>query len=212
MPSIPFRPWHTLPPCPRSRALSGGLARDLKDLFHVEVDAFDLLSGDTLPERPIIGTYFHADELRDLMAGRSHDLRLIRIRPRITFMAGLARAVGAGRIGRVVLMDRLSRSAGDLADDFQSFLGPTVTIEVRILRDPLAAFPDQTDRTIVVATPQNWDRLPPDVRARQDVRLLEYEIEPVDLERLAKTAQWGSGAPGPRPTPSAADLLPPQPD
>ena len=124
------------------------------------------------------------------MSGRTHDLYLVRIRPCITLMAAFARAVGAGEIRHVVLMDRLPGSAHDLADEFQSYFGPDVMIEGRILRDPLAAFPEPAPGTVIVATPQTWDRLPSDLRDRRDVRELEYEIDPHDVERLADLLDW----------------------
>ena len=173
-----------------SRTLSLGLARDLEARFVLETEALDLLAARTLPAGTIVGTYFHADELRDLMAGRTHDLYLVRIRPRLALMAAFARAVGAGEITHVVVMDRLPGSAHDLADEFQSYFGPDVMIEGRILRDPLAAFPEPAAGTILVATPQTWDRLPSDLRGRRDVRQLEYEIDPHDVERLAELHGW----------------------
>jgi DNA-binding transcriptional regulator YhcF (GntR family) len=173
-----------------SRTLSRRLAKDLEDRFVLETDALDLLAAPTFPTGTIVGTYFHADKLGDLMAGRTHDLYLVRIRPRVTLMAAFARAAGAGEIRHVVLMDRLPRSGHDLTEELQSYLGPDVTIELRILRDPLAAFPAPTTRTIVVVTPQSWDRLPTDLRNRRDVQELEYEIEPQDIEQLAESLGW----------------------
>ncbi len=173
-----------------SRALGEGLARDLRGRFVVETHALDLLAVSELPAGTIVGTYFHADRLQELMAGRLSELSLIRIRPRLVWLGALARAVGAGELRHVVLIDRLPRSAHDLSDELQSYLGPEVTIEVRILRDPLAAFPELAPGTIVVATPQTWDRLPADLRDRVDVRPLVYEIEPADMERLGDALGW----------------------
>lgn len=173
-----------------SRVLSRGLARDLAERFVLKCTPVELLTASGLPTGTIIGTYFHADQLLDLMAGRNRDLHLVRIRPRITLMAAFARAAGAGEIRRVVLIDRLPRSAHDLSDELQSYLGPDVVVEVRILRDPTAAFPKAAVGSIVVATPQTWDRLPQDLRGRNDVRLLEYEIDPLDLVRLEEALDW----------------------
>jgi DNA-binding transcriptional regulator YhcF (GntR family) len=173
-----------------SGTLSRELARDLEDRFLLETEALDLLEDPTLPAGMVVGTYFHVDQLNKLMAGRTSDLYLVRIRPRLTLMAGLARAAGAGEIRHVVLLDRLPGSAHDLAEEFQSYFGPDVTIEPRILPDAQAGFPVPTAGTIVVATPQTWDRMPADLRGRRDVRQLEYEIDPHDVERLSESLEW----------------------
>ncbi len=55
-----------------------------------------------------------------------------------------------------------------------------------MLRDPMLGFPDESPGARVIASPQTWDELTPQLRARPDVELLEYEIEPGDVARLAK--------------------------
>ncbi len=173
-----------------STALSRGLAEEVSSHYDVQVDPKDISDDNALEDGPIVGTYSHAEELRARLAGHNAELHLVRIRPRRTLLAGLSAEVAAGRLRNVIVVDRLPGSAHDLATDFQSHLGPSVSIEIRILSDPLLTFPQSASGTRVVASPQTWDRLTPELRLRPDVLELRYEIEPNDLERLARSLDW----------------------
>jgi DNA-binding transcriptional regulator YhcF (GntR family) len=175
-----------------SRALSGSLADDLASRFDVDARPLDLHAVRDLPPGTIVGTYFHADELRDRLSDRARDLFLVRIRPAVALLASLARAAGAGEVRRVVLMDRLPGSARDLEAELGSYLGPHVMVETRVVRDSVEAFPDAEPGTIVLASPQTWDRLPESLRSRRDVRRLAYEVEPHDMRQLAESLGWSS--------------------
>ena len=192
------RPSCTVVEC--SRSLSRSLADDMAARFDVDVRPVDLNAGRELPPGTIVGTYFHADELRERLAGRERDLFLVRIRPGVALMASLARAAGAGEVRHVVLMDRLPGSARDLEEELRSYLGPHVTVETRVVREPLEVFPDPRPATIVLASPQTWDRLPGGLRTRRDVRRLIYETEPHDMRQLAESLGWSTreGEPGGR--------------
>jgi len=168
-----------------SRTLSRDLAGQVAERYGIEVEPIDLHDDRSLPEGCVVGTYFHADHLRSRLEGRAGDLHLVRIRPRETLLADLARRPADGSLRRLILMDRLPGSAGDLAADFQSRIGGSVPIETRILSDPLLAFPSTEPGAVVIASPQTWDRLTAELRARPDVVKLEYEVEPADLEGLA---------------------------
>lgn len=169
-----------------SRTLSHDLADQVSERTGIAVEPIDLHDDRSLPEGAVIGTYFHAEHLKDRLGERAADLHLVRIRPRESLLAGLAARAREGSLRRLVLIDRLRDSAGDLAADFQSRLGERVPVEARILSDPLLAFPAAAPGIVVVASPQTWDRLTDELRARQDVVKLEYELEPEDLEQLAR--------------------------
>lgn len=120
------------------------------------------------------------------LAGRERDLHLMRIRPADSLFDELRRMSGEGRLWSIVLVDRHAASGHDLSVEFHSRIEPGVLVELRVPFNPVAGFPAPEGGTIVLATPQTWDELPPAVRQREDVRLLRYEIEPSDLERLAQ--------------------------
>lgn len=168
-----------------SRTLSRDLARQVSERYGIAVEPIDLHDDRSLPEGAVIGTYFHAEHLKGRLGERAGDLHLVRIRPRESLLADLAARAADGTLRRLILMDRLRDSAGDLAADFQSRLGERVPVETRILSDPLLAFPAAEPGAVVVASPQTWDRLTDELRARPDVMKLEYELEPEDLEQLA---------------------------
>jgi len=169
-----------------STALSESMARALATRFDVAATPQDLLSERSLPPGPIVATYFHADEIRSLPGGDVADLYLVRIRTSRRMLSRLGEEIHAGNVRRLVLMDRLPDSAQDLMHEFQSELGPDLVIEVRVARDPMLAFPEARVGTVVLATPQTWDRITSETRSRQDVWELEYEIEPLDLEKLGE--------------------------
>ncbi|MGH7540135.1 MAG: hypothetical protein ACRELC_03955, partial [Gemmatimonadota bacterium] len=174
-----------------SRSLSRQLARQVSDRYGIEVEAIDLYDDRSLPEGVVIGTYFHAAPLRGRLEGRVSDLHLVRIRPREALLSDLARRAARRKLRRLILMDRLPGSAADLAADFESRVGGHASVEIRILSDPLLAFPPAEPGAVVIASPQTWDRLTEELRARPDVVELRYEIEPEDLEQLAGPLQDG---------------------
>lgn len=176
-----------------SRTLSRALAREVSERYGIEVEPIDLHDDRSLPDGSVIGTYFHAEHLRGRLEGRAADLHLVRIRPRESLFADVRRKARPGSPRRLILMDRVPASAGDLAADFQSRVGERVTVETRILSDPLLAFPAAEPETVVIASPQTWDRLTDELRARADVVELEYEIEPGDLEQLGRSLGLDEG-------------------
>ena len=146
----------------------------------------DIRDTHALPAGPIVGTYFHADDLRKRLTGRTADLYLLRIRVAESQLERLRVAAVSGAFWKLVIVDRLPASAHDIAADFEATLKEGVQLEVRVLRDPMLGFPDESPGAMVIASPQTWDELTPQLRARPDVELLEYEIEPGDVARLAK--------------------------
>ena len=169
-----------------SRTLSRELARQVSERYGIDVEPIDLHADRSIPEGAVIGTYFHAEHLRGRLGDRAGDLHLVRIRPRESLLSELGRRAADGSLRRLILIDRLPGSAGDLAADFQSKLGERVPVETRILSDPLLAFPSAEPAAVVVASPQTWDRLTDELRARADVMRLAYEIEPADLDLLSE--------------------------
>jgi hypothetical protein len=167
-----------------SHTLSRSLAETIGDALGIVARPFDVRHEGTLPPGPVVGTYFHADELRQRLAQRTGDLYLVRIRLGRRQMDRLRAAEAGGALWKLVILDRLPASAHDIAADFEAALGRGVQLEVRVLRNPLLGFPDEAPGATVIASPQTWDELTPQLRARPDVELLEYEIEGGDLARL----------------------------
>lgn len=179
-----------------SRTLSRDLARQVSDRYGIAVEPIDLHDDRALPGGTVIGTYFHAEHLKGRLGERGGDLHLVRIRPHESLLADLARRAREGSLRRLILIDRLRDSAGDLAADFKSRLGERVPVETRILSDPLLAFPAADPGAVVVASPQTWDRLTDELRGRPDVVKLAYEVEPEDLEALADHLSIAAGSGG----------------
>ncbi len=44
-------------------------------------------------------------------------------------------------------------------------LGAVSQLEVRVLRDPMLGFPDESPGAMAIASPQTWDELAPQLRA-----------------------------------------------
>lgn len=173
-----------------SRSLSQNLAAEVSAQYDVNVTPVDIHDDVVLGEGPIIGTYFHADDLKARINDRSGQLHLVRIRPRLDPISSRCDQARDGVVRRVIVIDRLPGSAHDLATDFRLSLEEAVAIEIRILSDPLLAFPPAVDGTVVVASPQTWDRLTPALRSRPDVVELQYSIDVDDLTALAGSLGW----------------------
>lgn len=169
-----------------SRTLSEMLAGRLEERLGAALEPLDLRQVGSVAGGALFGTWFHRAELLQRFPGRERDLHLIRIRPANALFDELRRMRADGQLWSIMLVDRHAASGHDLTVEFHSRIESGVPVEFRVPSNPVAGFPAPEGGTIVVATPQTWDELPQEVRQREDVRLLRYEIDPTDLERLAQ--------------------------
>lgn len=167
-----------------SRTLSAMLAEALEDRFGLDLDPRDLRERAPLPAGPVVGTWFHREELIDRLPDRQDDLHLMRIRPAQALLDDLRDRMAGGTLWSLILLDRHPVSAHNLAVDFRAHLGIDFPIEVRIPSRAASGVPEQAEGTFVLASPQTWDALPAGQRERPDVFLLRYEIYEADLQRL----------------------------
>lgn len=184
------------PPCPGqdrtagtvvecSRTLSNMLVDELSPHVASRLRAQDLRSDEPLPPGPVFSTWFHRADLAQRMRDRPGDLHLLRIRPATAVFESLHEQAAAGRLRTIILVDRHPASAHDLSLDFHRWMGADFPTEIRIPSDPVVGFPEQRPGTALVATPQTWDQLTPQLKARSDVMLLRYEIDEEDVKRVA---------------------------
>lgn len=175
-----------------SRTLGAMLAEQLKSRWLVAASPFDL-AGETPAEGVIVSTYFHYNELRAALEHRAADLSFVRIRPSEAFFAALGRALGDGT-RRVTLLETNASLAHNVRADLVQRFGTELSIDIRIATDVIetdsGVGQTSPSETIVVVSPQNWDRLAQRLRSRPDLVPLRYEIEAQDLERLGVERGW----------------------
>lgn len=168
-----------------SRTLSRCLADQMRSALDIDVEPRDLREPASLPPGPVLGTWFHQKELVERFHDRPDDLHLLRIRPENRLLEELRSLSASGLLWSLILLDRHPDSGHDLVVEFRSRIGPGVPVELRVPSDPVRGFPVHQPGTFVLATPQTWDDLPGHLRERADVRLLSYEVDERDLERIA---------------------------
>lgn len=184
-----------------SHTLGAMLAGEIRSRWLVEATPF-VLNGAPPEDVAIVSTYFHYNELRRALADRPSDLSFVRIRPSPTFYGQVANALETAGTRRIGLLETDASLAHNVKADLVQWFGADLEIEIRIAGSPggaaaepgstdgAAAEPASLDDGVWIVSPQNWDRLAPDARARPNVLPLRYEIESQDLERLGRERGW----------------------
>ncbi len=162
---------------------SRDLARQISARWGVPIAPWSLGRMDSPPPGLLIGTRFHAPEMRRRWPDRQTDMRFVSLRldPRLVeSIPRRMRDVAAVRIKLCELDGVTGREmAADLAERLP-FPGP-IDIATTPPREAFATLgPDE----LLLVAPRQWDMLPPDVRRDPRVINVRYVVEPTELEAL----------------------------
>jgi hypothetical protein len=189
-----------------SATLSQNLARYLVRRWGVDARGWPLDHIESIPDGPVLGTYFHAREIRERLADRHAADRLAFVSVQLD-PVGLADALepSAG-ITTLVFCERDEESAHDVAADLRWHLPEGVEIDVVVTHRPASLLTRVAPGTQVMLSPGSWDGLTAHQRARAGVHCLPVRVKPAEdgeletfLSRVmpARASHVGSRLPGP---------------
>ncbi len=177
-----------------SETLAESLAQQLQVRWAVQVRAWTLERMGELPEGPVVTTYFHFNEVRQVLASRLNDVRFVSIRPAMAGLQALLRSARTGPgSGRVILCETDELMAHNIAVDLRAALAsgdlqPEVRVEVPRLASAVLERASAGD--VVLFSPASWKQLDEAERSDPVAQELRYEIDPDDLERVGRSFGW----------------------
>lgn len=173
----------TLVECNRHQCVD--LAGQVAARLGARVDPWALETPGEPPPGVLVGTRFHAAEMRSRWPGRRGDMRFVSLRLDPGFSEALRQRIRELRARRLTLCDADTGTARQMAADVSTVIGWSRPIDV--LDEP----PDyvrarlDADELLLVA-PRRWDSL--SVEVREDPRVLEvrHVIDPDQLQTLGE--------------------------
>lgn len=143
---------------------------------------------------PAVSTYFHRHDLSDRPSHRTEPVSYLHLRLSRHFLGDVGSRLRRRPLGRVAICETDGAFAAHLAAELRAALGRGVKIRVHTPPD-IAEFVGFAERNALkLVSPRNWDRLPDDRRGAPDVMLLEYVVDPEDVEELGRRLGWRHAA------------------
>jgi DNA-binding transcriptional regulator YhcF (GntR family) len=174
--------------CSESQCLDH--AREIEAAWEVEARPWCLSHEGELPSGPVIGTYFHYNEIRQRWPRRLHEVHFVSVRPDAALASRVRLPAGTGKHRTIHVVEFEEQKAANIAADLESLfprdrfqLKPKV---VTSASEPLVA----DGRTPLIYTPRTWAALTDEQRADPRVIKATYVIAPDDRERLGDNFGW----------------------
>lgn len=185
-----------------SATLSRSLALYLVQRWEVDARGWPLDHIESLPDGPVLGTYFHAREIIERLADRHAADRLAFVSVQLDPVGLAAAFEPSDEITALVFCERDEESAHDIAADLRQHLPAGVEIHIVVTRRPESLLTRVDSGTKVMLSPGSWDGLTADQRARAGVHCLPVRVNPAEDDEIEAFLS--------RVTPARAPQRPPQ--
>lgn len=172
-----------------SRTLAGAIGDQLARAWRIT--PMPILLGEGWPaDRLVVSTFFHRHDLLAYAKGNGRAVEYLRLRLSPRLLRGIARRLRRGPERRVAICETDAGFAERVAAELRARLHPGIGIRVRTPAD-ITRFVDTAERdALKLVSPRHWDRLAPDRRAAPDLMLLEFDVDPADVEDLGRRLGW----------------------
>jgi hypothetical protein len=172
---------------------AAGHCEELERAWRVRAVPLVLGEISTLPAGPIVGTYFHYNEVRQRWPQRLEEVRFVAIGPDASLVERLPQAPrGGGR--RLLVCELDAAKAQNIAADLHNlFPAGAERIVPRVLASP-DALPPRRAGDVLLVSPRVWGALSGEKRAR--VVHIRYCIRAQELEALGGSLGWRRGSMG----------------
>jgi len=189
-----------------SETQAADLALQVSARWNITAHGWSLERPGEPPLGPIVGTYFHYNDIRTRWPDRFPAIRFVAIHPDPELASELTRFRHRGRRQTVLVSERDAAMAGNIAADLRAVL-PRDRFEVTsvVERSPGAVLATAPAGVPVLFSPRVWGGLSPTQRADRRAIEIRYLIEPKDLAALGSELDWSPRA-LPRPGAASAGL------
>lgn len=172
-----------------SRTLAASLARQIALRWRVTVTP-RLIGAEPPPPGPVISTYFHFREVTAALVERPDDASFVHIALAKRLLATLRRAIRAGTLRRIVICETDGPLGHEVAGALRHALRAAVEIEVLVPRSVTRIVGRLAAGQWALISPQHWDRLDPALPLPERALLLDYDVDPADLDALGAARGW----------------------
>jgi GntR family transcriptional regulator len=189
-----------------SETQAADLALQVSARWNITARGWSLERPGEPPLGPIVGTYFHYNDIRTRWPERFPAIRFVAIHPDPELASELRRFRHRGRRQTVLVSERDAAMAGNIAADLRAVL-PRDRFEVTpvVEKAPGAVLATAPAGVPVLFSPRVWGGLSPAQRADPRAIEIRYLIEPKDLAALGSELDWSPRA-LPRPGAASAGL------
>jgi DNA-binding transcriptional regulator YhcF (GntR family) len=173
-----------------SATQSADLAEQLSGRWRVKARGWVLGRGEP-PAGPVVGTYFHYNDIRLRWPQRLPQVHFLPIVPEASLAGTLAG--GRRRSGKltVQLCERDAAMAGNIAADLVRILPPDrFRLTTRVVARAEEALEGATSAGPLLLSPRMWGELPARLRDDPRVHQVRYVFDAEALDALARDQQW----------------------
>lgn len=173
-----------------SETQSAGHCAELRHTWRVDARPWVLAEGEP-PATPLLATYFHYNDVRQLWPQRLADIRFVAIRPD----AGLPARIEPHRAGRgptTLLVCELDEAkALNITADLSLLFPPDAfRLVPRVVARPGELIGRTRARELLLLSPRLWGMLADAERHRPGAFEIRYVIEPGELQALGDSFGW----------------------
>lgn len=173
-----------------SSSMAAGLAREIGAWSDREIRPCLLHDAARLPAGPVLATYYHYAEVRELTRWRADPVCFFGVRIDGAHLAKIAAA--AEPTGRLLLLAPAALTGEAMAADLGDALagvGSCSRVELVLTSDPRNELERVPLELPVVLSPENWDRCDSQIE-RDNVFPIVFQPLPRDLARIGRTLGW----------------------
>jgi hypothetical protein len=169
--------------------LAEGLASQVRARWGVDARPWTLDRLPELPDGPIVATLYHLSELQRFARDRAREVRFVPVHVDLEPIERLLRP-GSGEKAPLRLYGVECDGALAIAGEVRESLGRDIDIRISVESqpEPVLAAIDRGEPVLI--SPQMWDRLGPELRARDDIVPYRTRIPAEHLEELGELMGW----------------------
>jgi len=173
-----------------SRRQARELAAQVEASFNVEAFGWRLDRSGPPPPGPIIGTYFHFNDIRRRWPRRRTDLNFVSVTPDPRLIERVKRLIERYPEPVVTVCDNEQPAAETLAADLIAHLDETVRVEAASGRQASGLANGGSSTGPVLFSAMMWDSLDEEAHTREGIFEMRYVFEDDELARVARTLGW----------------------
>lgn len=173
-----------------SQEQADDLAEQLMAVWRVRARGLCLDSIESLPDAPIVATYFHYNEFRTRWPRRLSDIHFVSIRPHPAIGPRLKRVATNRKPVKLKLYEYDEPTALAIAADLSAIIDTDqFEIETELVERGAELSKPPRTRPVLIP-PRLWPRLSAEQRSRPNVIWLRYAFDPAELDALGAKAGW----------------------
>ena len=184
--------YHSVSVVECSQTQCDDLAQQIEERWRVSATPWVLGKGDPPPDRLVVATYFHYNDIRLRWPERLADVRFLAIAPAPELAERLRRGGRSeGRRLTVVLREREEAMARNITADLARILpSKEFRVVTEVVPQAKAGLEAGSPHTPILFSPRMWGELPAHIRRDPRLHQVRYVFDSAGLEALGVDQGW----------------------